>query len=77
MTKDPSNSAEHRVAMETRAVTCGISALWKMRLANDTADEVLKSEGDLYAAKGTLDALIEDVRAANDKREYVHPLAAE
>lgn len=73
---DYSNTPEHKVAMEVRAVSSGISNLWKMRLDSETADEVLKSEGDLYAALGTLRSLVEDIRESNDKTVTAPSLVA-
>lgn len=55
-----------------------ISNLWKARMNPATADEVLASEADLWSAAGSLRALLEDVRAANDERpvNLAHMLTA-
>ena len=77
MTKDPSNSPEHHVAMEVQTITSALASLCEMRRrGGELSDEVLHQEADLWGPFLTFSNLIEDIRAANDKREYAHPLVA-
>lgn len=68
------NTVEHHVAMASFALQQAVSKLWELRLNPLTADAVLFEEGALLAARGTLSTLVEDIRAANDKRDAVAPL---
>ena len=40
------NSPRGRVEAEVAALRCAASNLWKMRMANDTADHVIDSVGE-------------------------------
>lgn len=73
---DPSTSPEHKVAMASFALQTAVSDLWRMRLANDTADLVVAEEGTLLAVLGSLYVLTDDIRQSLDKREAVSPSLA-
>jgi len=60
-------SPEHRVAMELQALSSAILKLCAMRTANDTADEVLKSELELHRQAKRLAFLLSDIKASNNK----------
>lgn len=70
------SSPKGRVEAEIDKVRVGASNLLKLRMANDTADEVLDAEVQLWAAMSVMRCLLEDVRAANDKRGYEPTLQA-
>ncbi len=65
---DPSATAEFQVEMEAHALSCAVSALWRMRLDPRFADQVLRVEGDLLASLGSLHVLCDDIRKSYDKR---------
>jgi hypothetical protein len=57
----------HRVAMEIQALRCAASNLLKLRMANDTADEVLRQQFDLWPALGVVANLVEDCKEATQQ----------
>jgi hypothetical protein len=74
---DPSTTAEYQVEMEAHALQCAVSALWRMRLNPQYADQVLRVEGDLIASLGSLHVLCDDIRRAYDKRDQSTLVPAE
>lgn len=68
---NPFYTAEYQVSYEVHTLQTCISRLWEMRLNPLTADYLLIEEGALRAVLGTLTALNEDIREANDKRDSV------
>lgn len=70
--------AKAQVAHDLFTLQQAVHDLWAARMNPATADEVLASEADLWSAAGSLRALLEDVRAANDERpvNLAHMLTA-
>lgn len=60
--------AKAQVGFDIHKLQEAIHDLWKARMNPATADEVLASEADLWTAAGSLRALLEDVRSANDEK---------
>ena len=63
------NHPQGRVELTVRAMQSAVCELYRMRLANATADTILSMEAQLLSSLGTLHALVEDVRLSNDKRD--------
>ena len=62
--RDHQNSPKGRVEAEVAALCRAASTLWKMRMANDTADHVIDSVGEIWGALGVVAATVEDIKAA-------------
>lgn len=60
------DEAEKLVDHHIYSLGQSVSDLWKARLNPQTADLVLRDEGALWAALGSLRTLVDDIRAAND-----------
>lgn len=64
---DFASTTDHHVAMATHTLQAAASELWRMRLNPQTADYVLREEGELLAALGVLQTLADDLRAARQQ----------
>ena len=63
---------------EVTALCCAASRLWKLRMANDTADHVIDAVGEIWVALGVVAATVEDIKATIENgRDHAPPLAAE
>ena len=71
------NSPKGRVEAEVAALRCAASNLWKMRMANDTADHVIDSLGEIWGALGVVAGTVEDIKAAIENGHDRALLAAE
>ena len=69
------NSPKGRVEAEVTALCCAASNLWKMRMANDTADHVIDAVGEIWGALGVVAATVEDIKAAiENAHDHAPPL---
>lgn len=73
----PKEIAEHKVAMAVRDCWLASAELLALRSSNPHASQFInKSEGDLWSIKLRVDALIEEIRAANGDTALPPPYTA-